>query len=67
MKLGWLEPTPATINDENPERSENVSSVGGVLRFAIPLGLAFMVLGLAVLRRRTTLLALLAVLTMSVR
>jgi hypothetical protein len=64
LKLGWLEPTPATIDDETPERSGNASSIAGVLRFAIPLGLTFIVLGLAVFRRRATLLA---VLTMSVR
>ena len=66
MKLGRLEPAPASIEDEIPERSENVSSIAGVLRFAIPLGLAFMVLGLAVFRRRAPLLALLVVLTNSV-
>ena len=69
LKLGWLEPAPATIDDdeETPQHSENASSIAGVFRFVIPLGLAFMVLGLAVFRRRATLLALLAVLTMSVR
>ena len=62
MKLGWLEPTPAsTDDDEAPERSGNASSVAGALRVAIPFGLALIVLGLAVFRRRATLLALLGV------